>query len=349
MSEKMKVVAITGDHEVSVKEVRRPVPEKNQVLVHVRACALCTWEQRMFTRDSKVPLPFVGGHELVGEICALGEGVDEKAYPLGSRVAVRLVHECGECYFCRVGHPELCAHLNDVDMSQMDIPGTGGMSEYLNVGVSQVYFLNQDMPDQTAVFAEPLACVLNSIEKGRIEISDDVVVIGGGIMGLLHVMAAKLCGARVILSEPDQSRRELALELGADMAIDPLAADPVDEIKRITGGRGAEVVFNTTPVSAVAGQALKMAAPMGRVVMYSSQHPDKPVEVSPGWLYSANPVITGAVNPSVRSFLHAVQLLNKGLIDPAKLFSGEFGLDDAQKAFEAAIRPDTFRIAIRMV
>ena len=99
----------------------------------------------MFTRDSKVPLPFVGGHELVGEICALGEGVDEKAYPLGSRVAVRLVHECGECYFCRVGHPELCAHLNDVDMSQMDIPGTGGMSEYLNVGVSQVYLLNQDI------------------------------------------------------------------------------------------------------------------------------------------------------------------------------------------------------------
>ena len=253
MSEKMKVVAITGDHEVSIKEVRRPAPEKNQVLVRVRACALCTWEQRMFTRDSKVPLPFVGGHELVGEICALGGSVDEKAYPVGSRVAVRLVHQCGECYFCRVGHPELCAHLNDVDMSQMDIPGTGGLSEYLNVSVSQVYFLNQDMPDQTAVFAEPLACVLNSIEKGQIEISDDVVVIGGGIMGLLHVMAAKLCGARVILSEPDRSRRELALELGADMAIDPLAADPVEEVKRINGGRGAEVVFNTTPVSAVAG------------------------------------------------------------------------------------------------
>ncbi len=230
MSEKMKVVAITGDHEVSIKEVRRPAPEKNQVLVRVRACALCTWEQRMFTRDSKVPLPFVGGHELVGEICALGGSVDEKAYPVGSRVAVRLVHQCGECYFCRVGHPELCAHLNDVDMSQMDIPGTGGLSEYLNVSVSQVYFLNQDMPDQTAVFAEPLACVLNSIEKGQIEISDDVVVIGGGIMGLLHVMAAKLCGARVILSEPDRSRRELALELGADMAIDPLAADPVEEV-----------------------------------------------------------------------------------------------------------------------
>ena len=110
-----------------------------------------------------------------------------------------------------------------------------------------------------------------------------------------------------------------------------------------------EFIVCDEPVSAVAGQALKMAAPMGRVVMYSSQHPDKPVEVSPGWLHSANPVITGAVNPSVRSFLHAVQLLNKGLIDPAKLFSGEFGLDDAQKAFEAAIRPDTFRIAIRMV
>lgn len=349
MSEQMKVVAVTGDHEVTVKKVRKPVPEKNQVLIKVRACALCTWEQRMFTRDSKVPLPFVGGHELVGEICELGENVDEKTYRKGARVAARLVRECGECYFCRLGHPELCANLNDVDMSQMDIPGTGGMSEYLNVNVSQVYFLNEELPDEIAVFAEPLACVLNSIEKGKIEISDDVVVIGGGIMGLLHVMAAKLCGARVILSEPDESRRKLALELGADIVIDPMASDPVEEIKRITEGRGAEVVFNTTPVSAVAGQALKMAAPMGRIIMYSSQHPDKPVEVSPGWLHSVNPVITGAVNPSVRSFHHSVQLLNKGLLNPEKLLSGTFTLDQAQQAFEAAIRPDTFRIAIKMV
>lgn len=130
--------------------------------------------------------------------------------------------------------------------------------------------------------------------------------------------------------ELDGGRRQ-RIGVGRALAVDP------------------EFIVCDEPVSAVAGQALKMAAPMGRVVMYSSQHPDKPVEVSPGWLHSANPVITGAVNPSVRSFLHAVQLLNKGLIDPAKLFSGEFGLDDAQKAFEAAIRPDTFRIAIRMV
>lgn len=130
--------------------------------------------------------------------------------------------------------------------------------------------------------------------------------------------------------ELDGGRRQ-RIGIGRALAVDP------------------EFIVCDEPVSAVAGQALKMAAPMGRVVMYSSQHPDKPVEVSPGWLHSANPVITGAVNPSVRSFLHAVQLLNKGLIDPAKLFSGEFGLDDAQKAFEAAIRPDTFRIAIRMV
>ena len=130
--------------------------------------------------------------------------------------------------------------------------------------------------------------------------------------------------------ELDGGRRQ-RIGIGRALAVDP------------------EFIVCDEPVSAVAGQALKMAAPMGRVVMYSSQHPDKPVEVSPGWLHSANPVITGAVTPSVRSFLHAVQLLNKGLIDPAKLFSGEFGLDDAQKAFEAAIRPDTFRIAIRMV
>ena len=107
-------------------------------------------------------------------------------------------------------------------------------------------------------------------------------------------------------------------------------------------------MFNTTPISAVAAQAVQMAAPMGRIVMYSSQHPDKPIEISPNWLHSSEAVITGAVSPSVRSFDRAVNLLSKGLIDPSRLISGEFAAEEAQAAFETAIRPDTFRCIIKL-
>jgi L-iditol 2-dehydrogenase len=259
-----------------------------------------------------------------------------------------LLNSCGHCYGGRHDEQNVCDHSSDVDMSQMDIMGMGGLAEYINADLSQVYFLNNDLPVEKACFAEPLACVLNSIEKGKIEIGDDVVVIGGGIMGQLHVMCSKLQGARVIMSEPDEARRKLAAELGADVCIDPTACDAVETVKELTDGNGAAVVFNTTAVSAVAQQAIGMVAKMGRVIMYSSQHPDKPIEVSPNWLHNSEAVITGAVSPSLRSFRRSCDALYKGIIDPEKLVSGVFDIDDAQKAFETAIRPDTFRCIIKM-
>ena len=347
MSEKMNVVAIVEDHKAEMREVTRPKPLKNQVLIKIDGCALCTFEQRMFTRVVPVPLPFVGGHEFTGTIVELGEGVKEDKFPLGQRVAARMLYSCGHCYGCRHDEPNICTDSSHVDMSQMDIMGMGGLAEYINADISQVYFMPNDMPVEKACFAEPLACVLNSIEKGQIEIGDDVVVIGGGIMGQLHVMCAKLRGARVIMSEPDEARREIAAKLGADVCINPLEGDPIEMIKELTDGNGAAVVFNTTAVAAVAQQAIGMVAKLGRVVMYSSQHPDKPIEVSPNWLHNSEAVITGAVSPSIRSFRQSVDALSKGLIDPELLVSGSWDKTEAQSAFEAAIDPATFRCIIR--
>ena len=347
MAETMKIVAITGDHEASVIEAAKPEPGKGQIRMRVEGCALCTFEQRMFTGVVPVPLPFIGGHEVAGYIDAIGEGLKPENYPIGKRIAARTFYSCGHCYGCRHDEGNLCVNGSEQDKSWMAYPGIGGLEQYMLINPDMLYFMNDDLPLEKACFAEPLACVLNSIEKGQIEIGDDVVVIGGGIMGQLHVMCAKLRGARVIMSEPDEARREIAAKLGADVCINPLEGDPIEMIKELTGGNGAAVVFNTTAVSAVAQQAIGMVAKLGRVVMYSSQHPDKPIEVSPNWLHNSEAVITGAVSPSVRSFRQSVDALSKGLIDPELLVSGSWDKTEAQKAFEAAIDPATFRCIIR--
>lgn len=348
MAETMKIVAITGDHEASVIEAAKPEPGKGQIRMRVEGCALCTFEQRMFTGVVPVPKPFIGGHEVAGYIDAIGEGLKPENYPIGKRIAARTFYSCGHCYGCRHDEGNLCVNGSEQDKSWMAYPGIGGLEQYMLINPDMLFFMNDDLPLEKACFAEPLACVLNSIEKGHIEIGDDVVVIGGGIMGQLHVMCAKLRGARVIMSEPDEARREIAAKLGADVCINPLECDAVEKIKELTDGNGAAVVFNTTAVSAVAQQAVHMVAKLGRVVMYSSQHPDKPIEVSPNWLHNSEAVITGAVSPSVRSFRRSCDALSKGIIDPDKLVSGVFDIDDCQKAFEAAIRPDTFRCIIKM-
>jgi L-iditol 2-dehydrogenase len=347
MSEMMKVAAITSNRVVEIKDVRKPVPGREEVLVRIKACALCTWEQRVFTGVSKMPLPFVGGHEMAGVIEALGEGVDRNEYRIGQKVAVRTLNACGKCYYCRQGKENLCVTIGKPNgLEDREIPGPGGLGEYLVAPVRDIYLLPNDIPYTHAAFAEPLACVVNSIEKGEIELGNDVVVIGAGIMGLLHVMLSKMRGARVIVSEVDENRRKIAEDLGACITFNPFEVDPVEKVKSLTGGRGADVVFNTTAIAQVAEQAVKMAGKLGRVVMYSSIHPDNPISVSPNWIHNTEVEIKGTVSPSISCFQKSVRLLSLKIVVPERLISGCYPLEEAQKAFEEAIRPDSYRIIV---
>ena len=175
----------------------------------------------------------------------------------------------------------------------------------------------------------------------------DVVVIGVGIMGALHIQLAKLKGARVIACELDDTRLEIAKKMGADILINSGKSDPVKEIQKITEGRGADAVFCTVPVAALAKQAVDMSGKLGRVVFYTSFHPDNPIEVSPNKVHSTEQIITGTVNPMKKDFLIATRLLSGKLIDVSALISDCIPLENIEKAMEKAIRPDTYRIIVR--
>jgi len=347
MSEKMKAVAVTGERKVEIIEITKPIPKPQQVLIKMKACALCTYEQRVYKNASKMSLPFIGGHEITGEIAQIGSDINAEKYKIGTKVAARIIYKCGTCYYCRHGQENLCVETNRQLVTEPGVSGLGGLGQFIAVDTTQIWKLPHDMSLEKATLAEPVACVVNSFEKGNPQLGEDVVIIGGGIMGMLHLMCAKLRGARTIMSEPDEQRRKLAKELGCDITIDPLQTDPVQAIKDLTDGRGAEVVFNTTPISAVAEQAVQMTGKMGRCVMYSSQHPDEPIKISANWLHNSEAIITGAVSPSVHSFDTAVNLLAKNIVNPEKLISGIFDYTQADKAFEAAIKPDTYRIIIK--
>lgn len=347
MCEKMKAVAVTGEKKVEIIEIAKPIPKPNQILISIKACALCTYEQRIYNGVKKMKLPFIGGHEIAGEIAQVGSEIDSAKYKSGAKVAARIIYKCGSCYYCRRGQENLCVETGRQLVNEEGVSGLGGLGQYIALEASQVWLLPDDMSCVRAALAEPVACVVNSFEKGNPQLGDDVVIIGGGIMGMLHLICAKLRGARTIMSEPDEQRRNLAKELGCDIVIDPFKSDPVKAIRELTGGRGAEVVFNTTPISAVAEQAVQMTGNMGRCVMYSSQHPDVPIKVSANWLHNSEAVITGAVSPSVHSFETAVNLLSKNIINPDKLITGVFDYTQAEEAFEAATKLDTFRIVIK--
>lgn len=346
MSIKIKTAAVTGDKKIEIKEIETPDLRRGEVLIKVHAVALCTLEQRVFRGGMKLPLPFTGGHEVSGEIAKLGEGVNTKMWAEGDRVAVRLLYNCGECYYCRTGHTNLCVRSQKKPTREGFFPGPGGLCDYIIVTPENLFKIPDEVSYEEASLTEPLACCVHSVERANIQFAEDVVVIGGGIMGQFHVMLAKRRGARVIMSEVDKGRRELAKSLGADIVFDPTEKDPIEYVKSLTEGRGADVVFNTTAIPAVVPQAIGMVGPEGRMVQYSSMHPDAPVEVSPQMLHGTETIITGSISPTGLDFFMSNRLINSGIIDVKPLIAKKVPFAKAQEGFEAAIVPGTFRVII---
>lgn len=346
MAEKMKAVAVTGEREINIINMERPEPKFNEIQIRIRNCALCTWEQRVFIGEKKVPLPLVGGHEISGEISAIGDGVDPEKYLLGTPVAARVIKACQSCYYCRRGEPTQCVELKTFLLNGPDVYGMGGLAEYICLDRSAVWCFEKNTPFEPIALTEPLACVLHSLKRAAPKLGDDAVVIGGGVMGQLHVLCLQKMGVRTILSEPIAARREFALAHGCDVVIDPTTEDAVAKVLSLTGGRGAETVINTTAIPSVEEEAIRMTGNLGCCVTYSSQHPDHPIEISPNWLHNSEAILTGAVNPSITSFDQAVNVLSKGLIDVSDLISSIYPIEESEMAFLQAIKPETYRVMI---
>lgn len=338
-----KVSVLGGIKELQTKEVEKRKPVGKQVLIKVDSCAICTLEQRFYTGVMD-RYPFAGGHEAAGTIEEVGEGV--KNLKTGDKVAIRLLNSCGECYYCRNGHENQCV-VSFIAKTQEGLMGPGGLSEYMMAEAKDVYKMDSNVSLEQAALSEPVACCVHSINNANIQLGDDVVVVGVGIMGALHIQLAKLRGARVIACEVDNARLEVAKKMGADIVINSKDVNAVEKIKELTDGRGADAVFCTVAIAAIAGDCVNMAGKLGRVVFYSSIHPDKPIEISPNKVHSTEQIITGSVNPQTKDFLIATRLISQNIIDVSSLISEVVPFAEMERAFERAIDPSTYRIIVK--
>lgn len=338
-----KVGVLTDKGKIEVKELAKRQPFGKQVLVKIDSCAICTLEQRFYTGVMN-RYPFAGGHEAAGTVEAIGETV--RSVKPGDKVTIRLLTSCGECYYCRNGHENQCV-VSFIAETHEGLAGPGGLSEYMMVDAKNIYQLADDINLAHAALTEPLACCVHSIQNGNIQLGEDVVVIGVGIMGALHIQLAKLKGARVIACEVDEARLAVAAKMGADVLLNTKDIDTAARIRELTEGRGADVVFCTVAIAEIAGDAIAMAGKVGRVIYYSSFHPDKPIEISPNKIHSSEQIITGSVNPQTKDFLIAAKLLSAKLIDVTSVISAEIPFERMGEAFEKAIDPSTFRVIVK--
>lgn len=345
MAETYRRAVFVGPKQIRFDELPIPQPGPTQALVKVRACALCTWEQRSYTGEEPF-YPLASGHEVAGELVELGGKVFSDAQ-IGDRVVAALLIRCGYCESCRRGMDNVCDN-NRKPFQDSDVPGPAGLAEYVLLEDYQLYRATCEAPFEELSLAEPLACVIRSVRKASIERADRIVVVGAGIMGILHVMLAKQAGARVFVSEPNGDRGAFALEMGADEVIDPQNDALADTIKTLTDGRGADAIFCAVSVGHVLEQALEAVAKGGRVHVYASIHPrGTRISVDPNLFHAKEIVLTGTMSQDRQDMLQAVRMICHRGIDLKPLISCSLPLLQLEEALEAALRPDTYRVIVK--
>jgi len=243
----MKAAVYESERTISI--VDRPIPQAGpgEAVVKIALCGICGTDLHIYY-EGMLPPAFVPGHENVGTIFQLGEGVE--GFQVGDRVAAGPPGSCGACYYCFHGHPSLCIH----GMSETNgLSRDGGFAEYMLVRDPRqmLYPIPDAVPFADAVLTDTAATALRGIAQSAFKMGDNVVVSGCGPIGLSVVQLLKLGGAgHVTALEVVQGKRELAARLGADLVIDPAAeADALPErIRELYGGVGADLAIECAGV-----------------------------------------------------------------------------------------------------
>lgn len=343
---KARALLITQEKELAFDELNVPEVGDYEVLFHTKAVSLCTVDRRTYLGTRKHKMPFLGGHECSGVIEKVGRGVlDVKP---GDRVIFTGAY-CMQCELDRTGRQTQCQNKQKmpkrVCLEEGMIQG-GGLSEYLVIPAWQVIKFPEKTTFEEAAMTEPLACCIHSIRKARIQLGETVVIIGLGIMGYFHLKLAQMQGARVIVSETDESRKKIALENGAWKVIDPTKEDLAESIKSITNGYGADVVVNTIPTAGVWQSAIDTLAPFGRLIAYSSQDSKDKIGVDFGMIHSKEIQIIGTLNPNLHDNDTSIKMISYGLIDVKPVINAVYPFEQGIEAFHKALEPGTYRVVI---
>lgn len=341
---RMRVGVMTGPGAIEIREVPVPRPGVNEVLVRVRATAICTWEQRSYSGQQENKFPFIGGHEIAGEVVELGPGVSSEIV-MGQAVTIGSA-ACGQCHWCRSGRDRMCPQHYAGVARYGDAWGPGGFAEYKVHPASGIYPIPGQASWEAISLAEPLSCALHAVAQLDVRVADDAVVLGAGVMGLMNVVALKKHGARVIVSEIDPDRLAKARELGADITIDATSEDPIARVRELTQGRGAEHVIVAIGSGKANEQAMAMLADRGRLVLFASAHPMTPLEIDPNEMHNRETGVIGSLSSEQADFQAAARLIGLGQVDLRPLIQRSFPLTDLAAALDASVEPGTYRMIV---
>lgn len=318
-----------GFGHVAVCGISEPQPGPGQVKIRVKAAGICGTDLHIYHDEFKTKPPVVLGHEVAGEITAVGDGVSTVAP--GQRVTTETYFStCGTCRYCRNGQTNLCLNRKSIGSAV-----NGGFTTYLIVPEQNIHALPDNVSFEAGALTEPLACVVHGVLNTPTVAPGDVAVIAGpGAIGLLTLQVVKSAGAVAVVlgTHQDTHRLELARQLGADHMIDVEAEDPAPVVRDLTiEGLGADVVYECSGAGLAARQLLELVRRRGRYVQVGLF--GKPVAWDLDQLCFKEITATGS-NASVPSaWLRALDLLRTDAVRTDSLITHEYPITAWQEAF----------------
>lgn len=333
----MKAAYYEAPRRVDVREARDPEAGPGEVVVRVRACGICGTDQHIFEGELPSPYPFIGGHELVGEVTEVGGGVEQLR--VGDRVAVDPNIFCGTCFFCQRGQVNHCQRWSAIGVT-LD----GGFAEYAAAPATNVYAIG-DMPYDRAAFVEPLSCVVYGVKRLQVPIGANALVYGAGPIGLLMLQLLKRGGASAVASvDLSQDKLDVARDLGADETV--VAGPEADAQLTDLSPLGFDLVVDCTGVPAVVEHAPTHARKNGQLLYFGVNPPAARVEISPYEIYRKDLTLIGSF--ALRFTFHdAVALLESRAVKVEPLLSRGFPVEQFEAALDFAFSGEALKVQIR--
>jgi threonine dehydrogenase-like Zn-dependent dehydrogenase len=332
----MKAVYYYAPGDLRVEDAAMPAAGEGEVLVKVRASAVCGTDLRINKFGHfKIPQGTrrVLGHEFAGEVVETGKGVECCA--VGDRVAIPPNVGCGSCEMCVRGFNQMCPVYEAFGISW-----DGGFQEYVRVPAAAVARGNVvRIPDGLsfleAALCEPFSCTYNSCRRLGTSPGDTVLIIGAGPIGACHAMINRLAGAsKVIVADVSDIRLKEIEQAGADVTINSARTDLSAAVAKETGGRGCDIVITACSVPEVQSQALELAAVHGKINFFGGMPAGKEnVTLNTNLIHYKELIVLGTTGSSLMDYHKSIEIAASGKVDLESLATGLFPIEKTADAF----------------
>ncbi len=342
MADTMKAAVFEAKGVINIKQVPIPEINDNEVLIKVKYTGICGTDWSIYNGwYSADKLPLIAGHEFSGDIVKVGKNA--KGLKAGDRVTADINMSCGTCFYCRQGQKLMCK-----EFTQLGIHTDGSFAEYVKAPWDQVHILPENMSYLAGAFIEPVSCCIHEAKAMNAGIGSSVAIIGCGL-GVLHARMAILRSCAPVIVIGDNAKRlQIAKEMGVDYTINiHECKDVVAEVKKLTGGRGADFVMEAVGKPFTYEQAFEMVRPGGTIASFGIAGENDTITVRPYDFVLGEKKVTGSCAGVGNDWNDSIALISHGRIKPEPLFSMIVPLEDVEWALhELRKDPDLFKIFV---